>query len=139
MILALWTSQRQGDPWQVHPAAPVKDGRERHHPVVGPLKAALDEAARSKVGPLILVNSKQRTRSADTLGMAWHRACRASGINGLTFRDLRGTAVTRLAIAGCIEAEIASVAGHTLRDVRSILDRHYLHLILPCRSAREQP
>ena len=123
MTLALWTGQRQGDPWQVHPAAPAKDGHERLHPVVGPLKAALDEAARSKVGPLILVNSKQRPWSADTFGMAWHRACRASGIDGLTFHDLRRTAITRLAITGCIEAEIASVTGHTLRDVCAILDR----------------
>jgi integrase len=46
---------------------------------------------------------------------------------GLTFHDLRGTAVTRLAIAGCTEAEIATIIGHSLRDVRSILDAHYLH------------
>jgi integrase len=44
-----------------------------------------------------------------------------------TFHDLRGTAVTRLAIAGCTEAEIATITGHSLRDVRSILDVHYLH------------
>jgi hypothetical protein len=45
----------------------------------------------------------------------------------VTFNDLRGTAVTRLAIAGCTEAEIATITGHSLRDVRSILDAHYLH------------
>jgi hypothetical protein len=45
----------------------------------------------------------------------------------VTFNDLRGTAVTRLAIASCTEAEIAAITGHTLRDVRSILDTHYLH------------
>jgi hypothetical protein len=39
---------------------------------------------------------------------------------------LRGTAVTRLAIAGCSEAEIAAITGHSLRDVHSILDGHYL-------------
>ena len=41
--------------------------------------------------------------------------------------DLRGTAVTRLALAGCSESEIATISGHSLRDVRSILDSHYLH------------
>jgi hypothetical protein len=46
---------------------------------------------------------------------------------GVTFNDLRGTAVTRLALVGCTEAEIASITGHSLRDVRSILDAHYLH------------
>jgi hypothetical protein len=44
----------------------------------------------------------------------------------VTFNDLRGTAVTRLAIAGCTEAEIVTITGHSLRDVRSILDAHYL-------------
>jgi hypothetical protein len=46
---------------------------------------------------------------------------------GVTFNDLRGTAVTRLALVGCTEAEIATLTGHSLRDVRSILDAHYLH------------
>jgi hypothetical protein len=45
---------------------------------------------------------------------------------GVTFNDLRGTAVTRLALAGCTEAEIATITGHSLRDVRSVLDAHYL-------------
>jgi hypothetical protein len=33
----------------------------------------------------------------------------------------------RLALVGCTEAEIAAITGHSLRDVRSILDAHYLH------------
>src|SRR5262245_53980561 len=32
-----------------------------------------------------------------------------------------------LALVGCTEAEIASITGHSLRDVRSILNDHYLH------------
>ena len=35
--------------------------------------------------------------------------------------------MTRLALVGCTEAEIATITGHSLRDVRSILDTHYLH------------
>ena len=38
-----------------------------------------------------------------------------------------GTAVTRMAINEATEPEIAAVTGHTLRDVRSILDANYLH------------
>jgi hypothetical protein len=45
----------------------------------------------------------------------------------VTFNDLRGTAVTRLALVGCTEAEIAAITGHSTCDVRSILDAHYLH------------
>ena len=46
---------------------------------------------------------------------------------GVTFHDLRGTAVTRLAVAGCTDAEIATLTGHSLRDVHGILDAHYLN------------
>src|SRR5215831_14953636 len=35
--------------------------------------------------------------------------------------------MTRLALVGCTEAEIATITGHSLLDVRSILDAHYLH------------
>jgi hypothetical protein len=35
--------------------------------------------------------------------------------------------VTRLAICGCTEAEIATITGHSLRSVRAILDTHYLN------------
>jgi integrase len=63
----------------------------------------------------------------DGFRASWAKACTKAGIVGVTFNDLRGTAVTRLAIAGCTEAEIATITGHALRDVRSILDAHYLH------------
>lgn len=49
-----------------------------------------------------------------------------SGVTGVTFHDLRGTAVTRLARADCTEAEIATLTGHSLKDVGAILDAHYL-------------
>ncbi len=49
-----------------------------------------------------------------------------AGIMGVTFHDLRGTAVTRLALVGCTVPEIASITGHSLRDVHAIFDAHYL-------------
>ncbi len=49
-----------------------------------------------------------------------------SGVTGVTFDDLRGTAVTRLALADCTEAEIVMLTGHSLKDVGAILDAHYL-------------
>jgi integrase len=45
----------------------------------------------------------------------------------VTFHDLRGTAVTRLALAGATPPEIATTTGHSLRDVNDILDAHYLN------------
>ena len=49
-----------------------------------------------------------------------------AGIRGLTFHDLRGTAVVTLARAGCNEVEIYSITGHKPSDVRAILTAHYL-------------
>ena len=59
--------------------------------------------------------------------MSWGKAFNRSGISDdLHFNDLRGTAVTRLALAGCTTAQIAAITGHSLRDVESILEAHYL-------------
>lgn len=44
----------------------------------------------------------------------------------LTFHDLRGTAVARLAIAGATVPQIATFTGHSLKDVEAILNAHYL-------------
>ena len=43
------------------------------------------------------------------------------------FLDLRDTAVTRLALAGCTVAEIRAITGHTLETVHKVL-KHYLAL-----------
>jgi integrase len=133
-LLALWTGQRQGDllrlPWSAYDGTHIRlkqsKGGARVTILVGaPLKAALDAA--KKHGPLILTNSLKRPWTSHGFQASWHIAARKAGIVGVTFHDLRGTAVTRLAIVGCTEAEIATITGHSLRDVRSILDANYLH------------
>src|SRR5262249_735143 len=68
-----------------------------------------------------------RPWTPDGFRSSWGKARHKAGIEDLTFNDLRGTAVTRLALVGCTEAEIATITGHSLRDVRSILDAHYLN------------
>ena len=82
---------------------------------------------RQSRGRLFSVSTDKRPWTPGGFHASWRKACTKAGIVGLTFNDLRGTAVTRLALAGCTEAEIATLTGHTLRDVRSILDAHYLH------------
>ena len=49
-----------------------------------------------------------------------------AGIEGLTFHDLRGSAVVRLALATATVPQIATFTGHALKDVEAMLDRHYL-------------
>jgi integrase len=142
LLLALWTGQRQGDllllSWSAYNGTHIrlrqsKSRRRRARPVyvnipVGaPLKVALDTATKNKHSTLILVNSDGRPWTPDGFRASWGKACKKAGIQKVTFNDLRGTAVTRLALVGCTEAEIAAITGHSLRDVRSILDAHYLH------------
>jgi integrase len=134
LILALWTGQRQGDllrlPWSAYDGNHIrlrqsKTGSRVMIPVGTPLKGALDATARRST--LILTSTDNKPWTSDGFRSSWRKACATAGISGVTFHDLRGTAVTRLALAGCTEAEIASITGHSLRDVGAILDVHYLH------------
>jgi integrase len=134
LLLALWSGQRQGDllrlPWSAYNGSSIrlrqsKTAARVEIPVGAPLKAALDATKRH--GPIILASSDARPWTPDGFRASWRKACKRAGIAGITFNDLRGTAVTRLALVGCTEAEIATITGHSLRDVRSILDAHYLH------------
>jgi len=104
-----------------------KTGARVAIPVGAPLKLALDETALGRTSPIILTSTESKPWTADGFRSSWRKACSSAGITGLTFHDLRGTAVTRLAVAGCTEAEIAAITGHSLRDVAVILDAHYLH------------
>lgn len=133
LILALWTGQRQGDllklAWQQYDGEKIrlrqgKTGMRVVVPAGGPLRAVLDPIRRRE--GTILLNSEGLIWTADGFRSSWRKACIEAGITGVTFNDLRGTAVTRLALAECTEAEIATITGHSLRDVRSILDAHYL-------------
>jgi integrase len=134
LMLALWTGQRQGDllrlPWAAYDGGKIrlkqsKTGMRVVIPVGAPLKAMLDSTARKS--PVMLVGARGRPWTSNGFGRSWRAAQAAAGVVGVTFNDLRGTAVTRLAIAGCTEAQIATLTGHTLQQVRSILDAHYLH------------
>jgi integrase len=136
LLLALWTGQRQGDllrlAWPSYDGTHLrlrqsKTGVRVSIPVGAPLKATLDAAAKIKHGPTILCSTNKKPWTSDGFRASWRKACQKAGIVGVTFNDLRGTAVTRLAIAGCTEAEIATITGHSLREVRSILDSNYLH------------
>jgi integrase len=133
LILALWSGQRQGDllrlPWSAYESPYIrlrqsKGGRRVAMPAGAPLRTLLD--ATNRRGPLILTNTLGRPWTSDGFRTSWGKACERAGIEGLTFHDLRGTAVVRLAIAGASVPQIAAVTGHSLKDVEAILDAHYL-------------
>jgi integrase len=132
LMLAIWTGQRQGDlrlPWSAFDGTHIrfqqsKTGRRIVMPAGAPLKALLDLTERR--GPVILTNTMGRPWTADGFRSSWGKLSDRAGIGDLTFHDLRGTAVVRLAIAGATVPQIATFTGHSLKDVEAILDAHYL-------------
>ena len=141
-LLAIWTGQRQGDllrlPWSAWDQTPLlkapygkirlrqgKTGVSVVITVSAPLRDMLDAVPR--LSPVILLNSDGKPWTSHGFSSSWRKACKKATIAGITFNDLRGTFVTRAAINGATEAEIASATGHSIGQVRSILDRHYLH------------
>jgi integrase len=83
--------------------------------------------ATQRLSPIMLLNSDGKPWTSHGFSSSWRKTCKRAGVAGVTFNDLRGTFVTRAAIYGATEAEIASATGHSIGQVRSILDRHYLH------------
>jgi len=93
-------------------------------PVAHALRDALDAAPRRS--PIMLTNSEGKPWSESGFQGTWGKATTRAAIHGLTFHDLRGTAVVTLARAGCNEVEIYSITGHKPGDVQAILTTHYL-------------
>lgn len=143
LMLALWTGQRQGDllrlTWSAYDGSHIrlkqrKTGARVVIPVGKPLRIILDKA-KAKLATLpegkpraltILATEGGTPWTESGFRASWRKACAKAGVVGVTFHDLRGTAVTRLALAECSEAEIGTITGHSLRDVGAILDAHYL-------------
>jgi integrase len=94
-------------------------------PVGAPLKAILD--ATRRVSPFIISSGDDRPYTSDGFRATWRKTCERAGVKGLTFHDLCGTAVSRLASAGATEMEIAAITGHAVSDVRSIMDKFYFN------------
>ncbi len=82
-----------------------KTGRRVNIPVTRRLRAVLENTKRTST--VILTNKRGMAWQQNAFRKAWGDACRKAEIIGLTFHDLRGTAVTRLAEAECSQAEIA--------------------------------
>ena len=90
------------------------------------MKSALDSAAKVKTALTIPTTTNRTTWTSDGFRTSWNKIVAKAKVTGLTFHDLRGTAVTRFALGGCSEAEIATFTGHSLKDVGAILDAHDL-------------
>src|SRR5664280_3172731 len=133
LMLALWTGQRQGDllrlPWSAFDGSHIrfqqsKTGRRIVIPAGEPLRVLLNRTERRS--PMILTTKRGRPWTSDGFRTSWGKACTFAKIKGLTFHDLRGSAVVRLALADATVPQIATFTGHSLHDVEAILDAHYL-------------
>jgi integrase len=131
MVLARDTAQRQGDllklTWTAYDGLSLKVRQSKRGarvdvPVTQDLKRILDATPRRAI--TILTTHDGKPWKADHFRHEWRAATIAAKRDGLTFNDLRGTAVTRLADAGCTHAQIASITGHSLRSVAAILDKY---------------
>jgi integrase len=136
IVLAEWTGQREGDlldlPWAAYDGKYIrlkqnKTGRRVEIPVGAPLKAILDGMTRTD-GTILLTHRGKRKWTSDGFRSSWDKLMERAGMADvdLHFHDLRGTAVTRLAVAGCTIPEIAAITGHSPDEAAKILDAHYL-------------
>ena len=132
-VLALWTGQRQGDllrlSWSSYDGNEIhvhqsKTGKRLSIPVGEPLRQEL--ALVPKKCPMILTNLEGKPWTSDGFRASWRTAVKALDISGVTFHDLRGSAITRLAEAGATHAEIVAITGHSHRDAGDMMDKHYL-------------
>jgi integrase len=142
LLIALWTGQRQGDlikiTWSQYDGTHIRlqqgkrrKGKAKKRVVipVGPaLKAALDARRPTGADGPILRNTFGEPWTSDGFRTSWGKAFDRANLGDfdLHFHDLRGTAVTRLAIAGCTVPQIAAITGHSLKDVEVILEANYL-------------
>ena len=109
---------------QPHSSAPIKDRPSGHYTCRSAVKTLLERTDRRC--PMVLTTTRGKPWTSDGFRTSWSKACKKAGIIGLTFHDLRGSAVVRLALADATVPQIATFTGHSLRDVEAILDAHYL-------------
>jgi integrase len=131
LILALHTGQRQGDllhlTWCNYDGRFIslrqgKTGRRVELPCTNALKRMLDSLGRETA--VILTTKTRLPWKARYFKAQWEAATKMAGITNLHFHDLRGTAITMLAEAGCTTPQIAAITGHSLKTVTTILDKY---------------
>ena len=82
--------------------------------------------------PLIIREHTGKAYDVHAYRKAFRRAREAAAVDcpsvaDKRFQDLRDTAVTRLALAGCELPQIAAITGHSLTSITGII-KHYLVL-----------
>ncbi len=137
LIIALHTGQRQGDilrlSWSAYDgtAITLRQGKNARSgksaplitiPCTRALRRMLDALPRT--GPLILTTKTGQSFKKRYFARLWEKATADARLEDLHFHDLRGTAVTLLSEADCKPQQIATITGHSLKTVSTILDKY---------------
>lgn len=138
-IMALWTMQRQADLLSMPTLA--FDGQfiairqqktgARVRTVAAPAIMPLLREAKDTGRQRILVNSFGQNWTSSGFKASWRKEMARLGIEGVTFHDLRGTAIT-FAYANLDRPHdekirlISEISGHSAGDAENIIRRHYL-------------
>ena len=142
-MLAAYTAQRPGDlvrmTYDCIGQTVERDGRkvlwvmlrqrETDRPVWVPLHPALREEIATRLhgrSSLIAPSPMGRVWDTHNFARAFREARLAAGLpEALQFRDLRRTAMVRLAEAGASVPQIAAISGHAIEQTQKILE-HYV-------------
>lgn len=93
-------------------------------PLTGELRALLRDIPRRST--VILTSSDKKPWTGDGFGSSWWKTLQRAGLSasGLHFHDFRGTAATKMFLAGLTNREIAQVLGWSEDRVDRLLDRY---------------
>lgn len=138
IMLGAYAGLREGDvlrlTWSAYDGATIrtrqgKTGREVVIPVHARLKQALDEAAETKTGPIIVLGKRGAPFTENGFRGTFFKLIRAltkqgAVEKGLTFHGLRHTLGTALAESGAATRTIATVLGHANERMSACYSRH---------------
>lgn len=137
--VALWTMQRQADILNMPALAfdgervSIKQGKTgaRVRVIAAPDIAPLLREAKNSARQRVLVNSFGQNWTSSGFRASWRKEMARLQIKGVTFHDLRGTAIT-FAYANLDRSHdekiklISEISGHSADDAESIIRKHYL-------------
>jgi integrase len=137
LILALHSGQRQGDllrlAWSAYDGTTItlRQGKASRDGLKAPpitirctttLRRMLESLPRTSL--LILITKRGQPFKKRYFATLWEKATSDAGLSDLHFHDLRGTAITMLSEAGNTPQQIASVTGHSIRTVHTIIEKY---------------
>lgn len=132
-ICALDTGQRQGDilalKWNQFDGTHIRlTQRKTKRPVKvmasERLKAFLSQS--ELVSTHVFVTSRGTPWTSDGFQGQFRKEVARLGLKNRRFHDLRGTFITMRRREGSSLEDIASISGHSISDVRAVLEKHYL-------------